>query len=143
MKWSCCKKFRSSRLEVFFTKGNLKNFVKLAGKHLCQSLFFKKVAGFRPWTYNFILKKEALAWVFSCEFCKNFKNTYYYRTPLVAASETNQLFSTKITKFMNDLFPKKSKTLNNYKIYILKVLIFMQCIKTSMSLQIFQFHSTK
>ena len=142
MKWSC-KKFRSSRLEVFFTKGILKNFAKLAGKHLCQSLFFKKVAGFRPWTYNFILKKEALAWVFSCEFCKNFKNTYYYRTPLVAASETNQVFSTKITKFMNDLFPKKSKTLNNYKIYILKVLIFMQCIKTSMSLQIFQFHSTK
>ena len=34
---------------------------------------------------NFI-KKETLAQVFSCEFCEIFKNTYFYRTPLVAAS---------------------------------------------------------
>ena len=34
---------------------------------------------------NFI-KKEALAQVFSCEFCEIFKNTYFYRTPPVAAS---------------------------------------------------------
>ena len=32
---------------------------------------------------NFI-KKEAQ--VFSCEFCEIYKNTFYYRTPLVAAS---------------------------------------------------------
>ena len=32
------------------------------------------------------LKKETLAQVSSCEFCKIFKNTFYYRTPLVAAS---------------------------------------------------------
>ena len=30
--------------------------------------------------------KEALAQVFSCEFCKISKNTYSYRTPTVAAS---------------------------------------------------------
>ena len=34
---------------------------------------------------NFI-KKETLAQVFSCEFCKISKNTFSYRTPLVAAS---------------------------------------------------------
>ena len=34
---------------------------------------------------NFI-KKETLAQVFSCEFCEIYKNTFYYRTPLVAAS---------------------------------------------------------
>ena len=34
---------------------------------------------------NFI-KKEALAQVFSCEFCEIYKSTFYYRTPLVAAS---------------------------------------------------------
>ena len=34
---------------------------------------------------NFI-KEETLAQVFSCEFCKIYKNTFYYRTPLVAAS---------------------------------------------------------
>ena len=35
---------RSSRLEVFCTKDVLKNFAKFTGKHLCQSLFFSKVA---------------------------------------------------------------------------------------------------
>ena len=34
---------------------------------------------------NFI-KKEALAQVFSCEFCEISKNTFLHRTPLVAAS---------------------------------------------------------
>ena len=48
----------------------------LQEKHLRQSLFFNKVAG------NFI-KKETLAQVFSCKFCE--KNTFLYRTPLVAA----------------------------------------------------------
>ena len=39
---------------------------------------------------NFI-KKETLAQVFSCEFCKISKNTFSYRTPPVAASR-NQIF---------------------------------------------------
>ena len=38
-------KNRSSRPEVFCKKGVLRNFVKLTGKHLCQSLFYNKVAG--------------------------------------------------------------------------------------------------
>ena len=36
-----------------------------------------------PQACNFI-KKEALAQVFSCEFCEIFKNTFFHRTPLVA-----------------------------------------------------------
>ena len=36
--------YRSSRPEVFCKKGVLRNFVKFAGKHLCQSLSFNKVA---------------------------------------------------------------------------------------------------
>ena len=35
---------------------------------------------------NFI-KKETLAQVFSCEFCKISKITFYYRTPELAVSE--------------------------------------------------------
>ena len=35
--------------------------------------------------YNFI-KKETLAEVFSCKFCEISKDTFSYRTPLVAAS---------------------------------------------------------
>ena len=45
---------RSSRPEVFFKKGALTKFAKFTGKHLCQSLFFNKVAGLRPAT---LLKK--------------------------------------------------------------------------------------
>ena len=39
---------RSSHLEVFCKKGVLRNFAKFIGKHLCQSLFFNKVAGRKP-----------------------------------------------------------------------------------------------
>ena len=48
---------------------------------MCQSLFFLK-------------KKEALVQVFSCEFCKNFRNTYFHRTPTVAASEMTDIYET-------------------------------------------------
>ena len=37
--------YRSSRSEVLCKKGALENFAKSTGKHLCQSLFFNKVAG--------------------------------------------------------------------------------------------------
>ena len=46
--------FGSSRPELFYKKGVLKNFIKFTGKHLCQSLFFNKVAGLRPQACNFI-----------------------------------------------------------------------------------------
>ena len=39
--------YRSIRLEMFCKKGVLRNFINLTGKHLCQSLFFNKVAGLR------------------------------------------------------------------------------------------------
>ena len=37
-------------------------------------------------TCNFI-NRESLAQVFSCEFCEISKNTFFYRTPPVAASD--------------------------------------------------------
>ena len=74
-------KLRSSRQEVFWEKVILRNFTKLTGKQLCQGLFFNKVA---YKACNFI-KKEALAQVFSCEFCETSRNTFSYRTPLVVA----------------------------------------------------------
>ena len=60
---------RCSVKKVFF-----RNFTKITGKHLCQSHFFNKAAG------------PGLAQVFSCDFCEISKNTFSYRTPLVAAS---------------------------------------------------------
>ena len=47
--------WRSSRPEVFCKKEVLENFEKFTGKHLCQSLFFNKVAGLRHAT---LLKKS-------------------------------------------------------------------------------------
>ena len=41
------QKYRSSRLEVLWRKGVLRNFQKFTGKHLCQILIFDKVAGLR------------------------------------------------------------------------------------------------
>ena len=35
---------------------------------------------------SFSVKKQTLAQMLSCEFCKISKNTFYYRTPLLAAS---------------------------------------------------------
>ena len=34
--------------KVFCKKGSFRNFAKFTGKHLCQSLFFNKVAGLNP-----------------------------------------------------------------------------------------------
>ena len=52
---------------------------------------------------NFI-KKETLAQVFSCKFCEIYKNTFSYRTPLVAASGLISLeaINLKITKQNNE-----------------------------------------
>ena len=44
-------KHRRSRQEVFCKKGVLRNFANFTRKHLCQSLFFNKVAGLsKAWT---------------------------------------------------------------------------------------------
>ena len=63
---------------MFWKKGVLRNFAKFTGKQLRQSLFWLQACNF--------IKKEALAQVFSFEFCKIFKNTSSYMTPPVAAS---------------------------------------------------------
>ena len=64
---------RSSHQRCSVIKGVLRNFAKFIGKHLCQSLFFNKVADLEP--CNFI-KKETLAQVFSCAYCEISKNTF-------------------------------------------------------------------
>ena len=49
---------------------------------------------------NFI-KKETLAQVLSCEFCEISKNTFSYRTPLVATSGCNKfLFLFRLNMFL-------------------------------------------
>ena len=57
-------------------KGVLRNLAKFAGNTCNRVCFFNNVAGLRPMACTFI-KKETLTQVFSCEFCKIFKNTFF------------------------------------------------------------------
>ena len=65
--------------------GVLKNFVKFTGKHLCQSLFFNKLADLRPIT---LLKKRIWHRCFPVDFTKFLRTPIFifYRTALVAAA---------------------------------------------------------
>ena len=79
-------KNRSNHQRCFVTEEDLRKFVKFTGKHLCQSLF---LINLQAEAYNFI-RKEALPQVFSSEFCKISKNTFfteYLRT--TASGKTN------------------------------------------------------
>ena len=53
--------YRSSHGKCSIRKGVLRNFTKFSGKHLCQSLFFDKVASLRPAT---LLKRDSGTGVF-------------------------------------------------------------------------------
>ena len=80
------QQFRSNRPEELFKQGALKNFANFTRKHLRQSLFLNKVAGLSPASCN-LFKKDSSTGAF-CEFCKISKNTFSYRTPPVAASDS-------------------------------------------------------
>ena len=66
-------KDRSSRCQIFFKLGILKNFAIFTRKHLRWSLFLIKLQAF------------TLTQVFSCQYCEMFKNSFSYRTSTVAA----------------------------------------------------------
>ena len=80
--------FRSSLPEVFWKKDVLRNLTKFTGKHLCQSLFFNKVA-----------RLETLAQVFSREFSQISRNIFLHRAPLVAASGFSRLRTSYTVRF--------------------------------------------
>ena len=61
--------------EVFCKMDVLRNFAKLTGKPVPETLF---VGQTRPAP---LLKKETLAQLFSCELCKISNNTFFKRAP--------------------------------------------------------------
>ena len=67
---------RSSHRSYFIKKCCLKRFAKFKGKHLCQSLFFNKVAGLRLQLY---LKRD-LAQVLSLNFVKFLRTPFLQKT---------------------------------------------------------------
>ena len=80
-----------------FIKGALKVLFSCKFRD-CYILHKKKAVVRRCYVKKVFLKisKETLGEVFSCEFCEIFKNTFFYRTPLVAASEKAQSMITKV-----------------------------------------------
>ena len=90
------KQCKKSIVQKQFSQGSrdvLRNFAKFTGKHLCQGLFFNKVAGLPKKVFFEIsqnsqentcarmrsatLFKKTLAQVFSCEFCELSKNVFF------------------------------------------------------------------
>ena len=65
---------RNSHQRFSIKKGVPKNYTKFTSKHLCHCLFFNNAAVLRSATF---WKKKTLTQVFSCEFCKILKNTFF------------------------------------------------------------------
>ena len=108
---------RSSRPEVFCEKSALRNFAKFAGKQLCQSLFFNKVAT--------LLKARLCHSCFSMNLAKLLRRpSFTHRTPPAAASEIKTTFNR-----------------NNFSLYSFSenFLNFSQNTETSTSARLFLF----
>ena len=84
-----CFSDRSAKKKSFAVvfPNTVKNFVIFTGKHLCWSLF---LITFRSEGLQLYLK-ETPTQVFFCEYCEIFKNSYFHRTPRVAASVNGEL----------------------------------------------------
>ena len=83
--------FGKEKIQLVLTCSVKKVFLEIwqnSQKNTCARTSFNKVAGFRPAT---LLKKETLAQMLFCEFCEISKNTFLYRTRLVAASERGRI----------------------------------------------------
>ena len=78
---------RSSCFQIFIKISVLKNFPIFTGKHLCWSLFLKNLHVLKSTS---LLTGDSNTGVF--EYCKIFKNSFFYRIPMMAASGIETLF---------------------------------------------------
>ena len=79
----CRTGYRSSHRGCSIRKGVLRKFAKFTEKHLCQSLFFNKVAGLRSAT------SLNMRHLHRC-FCEIFKNTFLAEHLWAATSRDNK-----------------------------------------------------
>ena len=112
---------RSSHQRCSTKKDVLRNFSKFTGKHLRQSLFFNKIAGFRPAN---LLKKRLWHRYFPKNFAKFLRTPFLQNTfarPLLdeifeLASATIKKTKTEIAHRIKNgdiVFKFKEKTINN------------------------------
>ena len=102
---------RSSRLEVFYRKGVLRNFEKFTEKHLSQSLFFNKVAGLRLTFSCYFLndvagyhesaKTHNMSWITRVT-DKNLKNIFYW----IYFSIFNEISLVLVTRVLSNNWQK-------------------------------------
>ena len=94
--------YKSSRLELFCKKSVLRNFAKFIGKNTCATVsFFNKVRALRPAT---LLKIRLSHRCFPVK-----RNTFFYKTPPVAASVCIYQTGYQINWLSDRLYPTKHK----------------------------------
>ena len=91
---------------MFFKIDFLKTFINFIGKHLCWSLFLRKLQDVRTSACNFI-KKRLQCKCFPVNIAK-FLNTFFDRTPLVAAFDVSQWLSRTLQNSSNETYTTNS-----------------------------------
>ena len=119
------KIFRSNHPDVVYRKDVLSNFTKFTGKHLCQSLFFIKVAVLRPTT---LLKKRPWHRCFPVNFLKflNISEGCFWILPVTLICEIMGIYFTvyhNIFQILNFLF-FITYILDKRKIIMINFLVF-------------------
>ena len=80
---------------MFYEKGDLRNVTKFTGKHMCQNLFFNKIAGLKPANS---VKKRPWHRCFSVNFVKFLRTPFLQNTPDCFCIEISH-----ITCYLKDL----------------------------------------
>ena len=112
---------------MFFKTGVLKNSAKFAGKHLCWSLFFNKVAGLRPAT---LFKKRLQHRYFPVNIAKFSRSVFLYITPPAAASAFTRSQALRCSEKLSKTFVTivytyvNSKLTTVYSYHVLLHLVF-------------------
>ena len=93
--------YRSSRSQMFFKVAILKNSAIFTEKYLYWSLFSINLQARPEGLQRY--KKETPIQLFFCEYCKVFKNSFFYITSPAAASLSTFVIATifKRTSFLN------------------------------------------
>ena len=96
IKWNSVSSSRSSHRRFSVKKGVLRNFAKFTGKHLCQRLFFNKVAGLGLGSAT-LLKKRLWHRCFQVNFAKFLRTPFLIEHVWTSAFVFTTLFRVNIT----------------------------------------------
>ena len=104
---------RSSHQRCFVRNGAIRNFAKFTGKHLCQSLFFNKVASLSPAT---LLKKDfgtgVFLWILQ-NFLEHFFTEHLQVTASVLALSSSQCYTIDLASWKLRRKPRQINLINS------------------------------